>query len=565
MRVVTTLSLFVALGPLASPRAVARAQGGEVASEERRVDSLFAEYTRGATPGVAIAVVRDGKTLLAKGYGLASLEHRVPITPTTTFDVASVSKQFTGLAIAMLVGQGRIKLTDDIHKYIPELGDVGHPVTIDNLLHHTSGFRDWPGTLALAGWRMDDIIAFDQILLLAYRQRSLNFVPGAEYTYSNTGYNLLAETVARVSGQSFRAWTDDHLFEPLGMTNTRFRDDHTWVVPNRAFGYSKAADGTWTATTNNLEALGSSSMFSTAEDLAKWVVNFDEQKVGGAAAMAMTRTRGRLNDGSTIPYALGISHGMYRGQKTVSHGGSWASFATHVLHFPDLHFGVVVLANSNINASRAANNLADIYLGKELATRPPPPDTYAGDRVVDVAPALLDKYVGLYRLGPGWYARVRRDGNTLEVRASGEDEVPLSARSDTLFWVESYGQPMIFTAAAGRPIQLAYRTIRASKLEESPPKSAAQLASLVGDYESAELGTRYRIEKTDSGLVMRHPRHGTIKLTHLWRDDFGGSTWFTRSVEFRRDAAGRATGFSVFIDERSRDIRFTRVVTRPSY
>jgi hypothetical protein len=368
----------------------------------------------------------------------------------------------------------------------------------------------------------------------------------------------LAETVARVSGQSFRAWTDDHLFKPLGMTNTRFRDDHTWLVPNRAFGYAKAEDGTWTATTNNLEALGSSSLFSTAEDLAKWVINFDDPTVGGAVAMAMTRTRGRLNDGSTIPYAFGISHGTYRGQKTVSHGGSWASFATYVLHFPDLHFGVVVLANSSINAARAANNLAEIFLGKELAPRLPPPNTLAAERAVDVAPALLDRYVGLYRLGPGWYARVRRDGGTLRVRATGEDEVPMSARSDTLFWVDSYGQSMILTAAAGRPTQLAYRALRVPKLEESPPMSAAQLAALAGVYESDELDTRYRVEMTDSALVMRHPRHGTIKLTHLWRDDFGGSTWFTRSVEFRRDAAGRVVGFSVYVDERSRDIRFTR-------
>ena len=274
--------------------------------------------------------------------------------------------------------------------------------------------------------------------------------------------------------------------------------------------------------------------------------------------MAMTRTRGRLNDGSTIPYAFGISNGMYRGQKTVSHGGSWASFATHVLHFPDLHFGVVVLANSSINASRAANNLADIYLGRELAPRPGPPNTFASDRTVEVSAAVLDRYVGLYRLGPGWYVRVRRDGGVLRTRATREDEAPMSARSDTLFWVEAYGSPMIFRAVAGQPTQLTYRGKSYPKVPESRPFSAAQLKELVGDYESDELQARYRIETTDSGLVMRHPRHGTIALTWLWRDDFGGSAWFTRSVEFRRDAAGKVVGFSVYVDDRSRDIRFTK-------
>jgi CubicO group peptidase (beta-lactamase class C family) len=553
------LALIGTLVPVASP--VVHAQATPSSGEERRVDSLFAAYASGNTPGVAVAVVRDGRKLMSKGYGLASLEHRTPITSTTVFDVASVSKQFTGLAIAMLVGQGRIKLTDDIHKYIPELGDVGHTITIEHLVHHTSGLRDWPGSLSLAGWRMDDVVSFDQILDMAYHQRSLNFVPGAEYTYSNTGYNLLAKLVERVTGQSFRAWTDEHLFRPLGMTSTRFRDDHTWVVPNRAFGYARAGDSSYSAVTNNLTALGSSSLFTTVDDLAKWVMNFDDPKVGGAAAMALTRTRGKLNDGSAIPYAFGIVNGEYRGQPMVNHSGSWASFATFVLHFPTQHFGVIVLANTGtVNAGRAAYDIADIYLAKELGPRPPPvPNAIAVAPPVELAPSVLDRYAGLYRLGPGWFVRVRRDGTALKVRATRENEATMSARSDTAFWIADYNAPMTFQVVAGRPTQLAYRTMRVPKLEESAPPTPAKLRDFVGDYESDELQVRYRVALTDSGLVMRHPRHGTIALTWLWGDEFGGSTWFTRSVEFRRDQAGKVVGFSVFIDERSRDIRFTRV------
>ena len=554
MRGMTTLALIAVLAPAAG------AQVTSSSGEERRVDSLFAAYSRGDTPGVAIAVVRDGRKLLSKGYGLASLEHRIPITPATVFDVASVSKQFTGLAIAMLVEQGRIKLTDDIRKYIPELGDVGHTITIEHLVHHTSGLRDWPGSLSHAGWRMDDVVSFDHILNMAYHQRSLNFVPGAEYTYSNTGYNLLAELVERVTGQSFRAWTDEHLFRPLGMTSTRFRDDHTWVVPNRAYGYARLRDSSFAAVTNNLTALGSSSLFTTVDDLARWVMNFDDPKVGGRTAMAMTRTRGRLNDGTTIPYGFGIVNGEYRGQPIVNHSGSWASFATFVLHFPAQRFGVIVLANSGINAGRAAYDIADIYLARELGARPPPPpNAMATARAVDVAPAVLDRYVGLYRLGPGWFVRVRRDGGTLAVRATREDEATMSARSDTTFWVADYNAPMTFQVPASGPTMLLYRALRVPKLEESAPLTPAQLREVVGEYESEELQVRYRIDLTDSGLVMRHPRHGTIVLTPLWRDELGGSTWFTRSVQLRRDDSGRVVGLSVDIDERSRDIRFRRV------
>ena len=344
------------------------------------------------------------------------------------------------------------------------------------------------------------------------------------------------------------------------MASSHFRDDHTALIPNRAFGYAKQPDGSYSATTNNLEALASSSLFSTADDLAKWVMNFDDAKVGGPTAMALTRTRGRLNDGTTIPYAFGISHGEYRGQKMVNHSGSWASFATFVMHFPEQHFGVIVLANSSINAGRAAYDLTDIFLGKELGPRAPPSPNaqLAAAPAASVAPAVLDRYVGLYRLGPGWYVRLRRDGSTLKAQASREDEVPLSARSDTAFWVESYNAPMFFTTVPGRPTQLAYRNVRVPKLEGSASLPAPRLDQFAGDYVSDELQTSYRVEVSDSGLVMRHARHGPIALTHLWRDDFGGSTWFTRSVEFRRDAAGRVVGFSVYIDERSRDIRFTK-------
>src|SRR5688572_7130989 len=271
-RLVRTLiaSLSLAAG-------TAEAQNGQAA----RVDSIFTQFTTGLTPGAAVAVVRNGALVLSKGYGSADLEHRIPITGTSVFDVASVSKQFAGLAVAMLVEQGKVALTDDIRKHIPELPDFGRTITVNHLVHHTSGIRDWPGTLALAGWRMDDVISFDQILTMAYHQRTINFDPGSEYMYSNTGYNLLAELVRRVTGRTFRAWTDEYLFKPLGMTRSHFRDDHTEVFPDRVLGYGRAQDGTFRATSNNLMALGSSSLFTTAEDLAKWLANFDDARVGG--------------------------------------------------------------------------------------------------------------------------------------------------------------------------------------------------------------------------------------------------------------------------------------------
>jgi len=523
-----------------------------------RADSLFAEFTTGSSPGLAVGVVRGGRLIFSNGYGLADLEHRVPITPATVFDVASVSKQFAGLALAILAEEGKVGLDDNVRRYIPELPDVAPPITIRHLLHHTSGLRDWPGTLAVAGWRFDDVIAFDQILTMAYHQRTRNFVPGAEYTYSNTGYNLLAEVVARVSKQSFRRWTDSVFFQPLGMRRSVFRDDHTLVIPDRAFGYTRRPDGSWQHVTNNLTALGSSSLMSTVDDLARWLINFDSARVGGANAMSRWRTRGVLNDGSTIPYAFGISHGLYRGQPTLAHSGSWAAFVTYLVHFPQLRAGIVVLANSpRVNAGRAAMQLADLFLGADLG--PAPPATPPAVAASTPSAATLDRFTGTYKLGPGWYVTIRRDGNALTAQATNEGVVQMTPTGDRTFWIPAYGAPMTFAAdGEGHAAHVTYRGKDSPRLPDTPP-AVTPLEALVGDYYSEELQSTWHVELRGGALVMRHRRHGVIPLTRRWGDDFGGAVWFLRSVEFTPGPARAVNGMVVNVDERSRNIHFAKV------
>jgi CubicO group peptidase (beta-lactamase class C family) len=546
-----TIRLILAIIALPIVLGTAGAQNGHVA----RVDSIFAQFNTGLTPGVAVAVVRNGTLVLSKGYGYADLEHKVPITGTSVFDVASVSKQFAGLAIAMLVEQRKIALTDDIRKHIPELHDFGRTITVNHLVHHTSGIRDWPGTLSLAGWRMDDVISFDQILTMAYNQRTLNFDPGSEYMYSNTGYNLLAELVRRLTGKSFRQWTDEELFKPLGMTRSHFRDDHTEIFPDRVLGYSRAQDGTFRASSNNLMALGSSSLFTTAEDLAKWLANFDDAKVGGGRAMTRMLSTTPLNDGSPNTYAFGVGVGKYRDQPTISHSGGWASFSTYVLHFPAQKTGIVVLANTGFNTSQAAFRLADIYLDSALGPRPTPTVRTA----VPVNAATLDRYTGLYRFGPGWYTRITRERDELRTQATREDKFAMTALSDSTFWITAYSTDMLFRRTNDGRTEMMFRGKARPRVQETKEPTAAQLAQLAGTYVSEELEATYHVELRNGSLVMRHRRHGTIPLAWLNGDDFRGEVWFMRSVEFLRDERGRVTGLSVTIDERSRDVRFTRV------
>ena len=205
-----------------------------------KVDALFTQWARPDSPGAAVVIVKDGAVVYQHGYGCADLEHRIPITPRTRFDVASVAKQFTGLSVAMLIQQGRVSPDDDVRQYLPDVPDFGKPITINNLLHHTSGLRDWPETLAFSGVDMSAPITLNMILEMVRRQRELDFAPGEESQYSNTGYNLLAAIVAKVTGQSFRAWTDANLFRPLGMKATHVSDAPAKIVPDRALSYTPA-------------------------------------------------------------------------------------------------------------------------------------------------------------------------------------------------------------------------------------------------------------------------------------------------------------------------------------
>ncbi len=355
--------------PSAQAAEVKRPGDPRLDSLAAEVDRLFDGWHRPDAPGGAVLVTLGGEVVLARGYGMANLEQGVPIRPSSVFDIASVSKQFAVFALALLEADGLLGWDDPVHRHLPELPDFGHEITLRHLVHHTSGIRDWPGTLAMAGWDFQDVMSFDQILRMAFRQTELNAPPGEEYNYSNTGYNLLAEVVARVSGQSFRAFTDERIFRPLGMTRTHFHDDHTEVVRDRADSYRPAPGGApgYRNVVNSLTALGSSSLFTTVEDLGRWIANFEGQKVGDARVFARMHERGILNDGDTIAYAGGQNHGRFRGSARWSHTGSWAGYRTVLLRHPDEGFAVVVLANrADANPTALANRITELYLGEGL-------------------------------------------------------------------------------------------------------------------------------------------------------------------------------------------------------
>lgn len=342
---------------------------------EKRFEQLMSVIVPGDGPGASVAVARDGKIIYSKGFGHADLEHDAHNEPNTVFHIASVSKQFTAFAIAMLVDQGKISLDDDIRKYVPEMHDFGTPITIRHLVHHTSGLRDQWNLLAMAGWRLDDVITREQILRVISRQRELNFKPGEQHTYCNTGYTLMAEVVSRVTKKSFPQWTKENIFIPLKMNDTQFYDDHEKIVPNRAYSYYKS-DSIYKKSVLSYANVGATSLFTTVEDLSKWADNFYTKIVGNDNIMKMMEQPFILNNGDTVDYAFGQGPGKYRGQKFWAHTGADAGYRSQLLRFPDQRVSIAVFSNlANFNTGVVATALADEFLKDVLKDDPKKADT----------------------------------------------------------------------------------------------------------------------------------------------------------------------------------------------
>jgi len=346
---------------------------------DKQIDNLFSAYNQ-ATPGVAVAVVKDGKIIFKKGYGTANLEYDTPITPKTVFQIASVSKQFTAFSIYLLEKQGKISFEDDIRKYVPEVPDFGKTVRIKHLLAHTGGIRDQWSLLTLAGWRMDDIITTQQILKIISRQKELNFEPGSQYLYSNSGYTLLAEVAARVSGKSFAEFTKENIFAPLGMNDTQFYDDADRIVKNRAASYEKV-NGAYRKKNLNHSTVGATGLLTTVEDLSKWALNFEKPTVGDAELIRRFNEPSLLNNGQPVLFAVingensyhakGQFTRNYRGVDLLNHSGHDAGFQTFLLRFPEKKLSIIALSNDeHIKIFQTSFTIAGFYLKNDLKEMP---------------------------------------------------------------------------------------------------------------------------------------------------------------------------------------------------
>lgn len=430
------------LAALFSVLAVGLVAGRQTASPvpDEKIDDVFARWTT-QTPGCAIGVSKDGRPIVQKAYGMADLEHDVPNRPDTIFEAGSVSKQFTAAAMLLLARDGKVSLDAPVRQYVPELPDYGAPLTIRHMLQHTSGLRDWGEIASIAGWpRTTRVHTHAHVLEILSRQKALNVPSGTQYSYSNSGYNLAAIIVSRVSGKTFAAFSREQIFAPLGMTRTSWRDDHTAIVKDRATAYS-AASGGFRINMPFENVHGNGGLLTTVGDLLKWNENFVTPQVGDEAFLTLQQEPGRFNDGRTHTYAMGLTVAPYRGLPEVSHSGSTAGYRAHLTRFPDQGLSVAVLCNvSSGNATQYARAVADIYLGARLGPLSPRTAANVAAPSRDLKPGPLEPYVGRYysdeaevvyevALGTEGIVVKRRPDTESRLRQTGTDEFAFEAGS----------------------------------------------------------------------------------------------------------------------------------------
>jgi len=532
-----------------------------------RVDRLLSGHIMPGTPGVAIAVLQGGEVVYQKGYGLANLEYEIPVTPSTRFHVASVSKQFTVFSVLLLAEEGRLSLDDNIRKYIREVPEFEGTITLRHLIHHTSGLRDQWDMLVMAGWRLDDIITQEQVLRMINLQRELNFSPGEKYLYSNTGYTLLAEVVKRVSGQTFADFTREHIFDPLGMTSTFFYDDFERIIPNRAYSYYLSR-GQYKKSVLNYATTGATGLFTTVEDLIKWVRNFEDPVVGNKRLFKRMRSRGVLSSGDTIDYAMGQFITSYHEVQMISHTGSDAGYKAYLGRIPEKEFALILLSNdASFPESLMAQQIIDLYVEQEADHRG---ETGLGEGrsspvPVNVKASDLEKYCGTYWNDKDFYlVDIHLSNDTLRFFWPANIEKPLiPAGRDTFrmpgvlsdIWVvfgqhRHPGKKLTLQVEGFEPIEFTSYL----QVEYTP----ISLEKYTGTYFSPELATWYRFEVIDERLVATHRRHGDIPLKPFGLDLFQGNRWVFGKVKFIRDSNGQVKGCNMSLP-RARDIWFDRI------
>jgi len=516
-----------------------------------RVDGIFEPWNSVESPGCAVGVSVEGLTVLSRAYGMADLEHGIPNTPHTIFEAGSVSKQFTAAAVILLALDGQLSLHDDVRQYVPEVYDYGTPITLRRMMTHTSGLRDWGSVAGISGWgRQNRTHTHAHVIDILSRQSGLNFPPGHEYSYSNSGYNLLAIIVGRVSGQSFAEFSRERIFEPLGMHSTQWRDDYTRIVEGRSSAYS-VRDNNVSIMRPIEDVHGNGGLLTTVGDLLIWTEALEHGRLGGPEFKRMMHEQGQLNDGRQIAYAGGLFVEPFGGVPSVTHTGSTSGYRAFLGRYPDQRLAVAMLCNaSNVSTRGTGERIARVYLGDAVQDPPAPV-------AVDVDQETLNSLAGLYV--------DTQTGEPVEIVLRGgrllfDGGATLTPLSQNQFQLGRGNRKILVNQnRRGRPTL----TVRTGEyvddtLEPVEPfaPSEADLRDYEGTYYSPDAETEFVVVVGDSGLEIRRRPDVVFSLTPTYEDAFVMNRFGL--VRFSRDSRGRSTELRLLVS-RVYDMRFQRL------
>lgn len=518
-------------------------------STVKKIDKLFQKWNSNGAPGCVAGVVQGDRLVYAKGFGLANLENGTPNTPQSIYYMCSVSKQFAGYSIAMLAGKGKLKLDEDIHTYLPWMNSFGgKKITIQNLLNHTSGIRDDIGLSAFFGLGNDGMLTQQQAIYLLRKQHSLNFSPGEKFSYSNSNYILLAEIVKKVSGQSFKAYTDSAIFRPLGMASSSFIDDYNTIIKNRASSYGKD-NGKYYNAIQNVYTLGDGGLFTNLEDMAKWVSNFYQPRAGTASDIALMVAPGKLADGTPIPYAMGINSSLDRGYTRLTHNGGLAGYRTIIAVYPEMKIGFLIFGNDGDgDVYNKVNQLAEILIpDRSVKQAQPSPEQNAATIQLNDSTALI-KWAGNY-VAPNGY-KLTISHKTGKLYASGNLE--LAAEAPDLFHIAT--RPSVKYQFAIDPKTKAIRASLFSPVLAKPIEmlrvkeiklTKQMLADYTGTFFSDELEWSFRIELKEDGLWASSKASDPLKMTLLGAEDLFTASGLFGHFRVQRDGRGKIIGLEL--------------------
>jgi CubicO group peptidase (beta-lactamase class C family) len=520
----------------------------------KTIDSLFIKWDNTNSPGCAIGIVRNDSLIYSKGYGMANLEYSIPITPETIFYMASVSKQFTAYSIVLLSRQGKIKLDDDIHVYLPWFPNLGQKIAVRNLLNHTSGIRDVFGLAAISGVGEDGMITQELALKLLKRQASLNFRPGEKYSYSNSNFILLSEIVKNVSGTTFRAFTDSAIFKPLGMSQSHFEDNYYEVIKNRAESYAISDSTHYENNFKNVFTMGDGGLFSNINDMAKWIINFYNPRAGDLKDIAQLTLKGKLNNGKELLYASGIVSNKYKGWRVYTHIGGLAGYRTMTAAYPDLKMGIIVFGNQgDLSTFSKINQIADLLITDTTASVKNKEQLLKGKTNERLNNSVdLNRIVGDYISNDGLEMHFRSSNNMLYADAFGGSFLLTKENMDSLSFFSDPLLTLSFSSstAAGNYVLASFpaeddEKYMLKKYVTNTSPTAQVLQIYTGIYNCPELDCNYSIILKEHHLLLTTSKYSDAPLILMDVDYLHNDLDGMNNLRMIRNNKNQITGFEV--------------------